>query len=134
MSSPQRLFSVGVHDAWARAECRSSVWAECVAAGVGAAAVFYRARLQGQRPGLGADRRTDSSWYSVWGPFGDLHSVESIGIAMEYPLNRPTIELRNVHLATKDEGRSSWRRRRCWTASSNGRWRIGRERSRVRSS
>src|SRR5208283_2310920 len=46
----------------------------------------------------------NSSWYSVWGPFGDLHTVESIGIAMEYPLNRPTIELRNVHLATNDEG------------------------------
>ena len=50
------------------------------------------------------NRRTNSSWYSVWGPFGDLHTVESIGIAMEYPLNKPTIELRNVHLATKDEG------------------------------
>jgi hypothetical protein len=50
------------------------------------------------------NRRTNSSWYSVWGPFGDLHTVESIGIAMEYPLNRPSIELRNVHLATKDEG------------------------------
>ena len=50
------------------------------------------------------NRRTSSSWYSVWGPFGDLHTVESIGIAMEYPLNRPTIELRNVHLSTKDEG------------------------------
>ena len=50
------------------------------------------------------NRRTNSSWYSVWGPFGDLHTVESIGIAMEYPLNRPTIELRNVHLSTKDEG------------------------------
>ena len=29
------------------------------------------------------NRRTNSSWYSVWGPFGDLHTVESIGIAME---------------------------------------------------
>jgi hypothetical protein len=50
------------------------------------------------------NRRTNSSWYSVWGPFGDLHTVESIGIAMEYPLNKPTIEIRNVHLSTKDEG------------------------------
>jgi hypothetical protein len=50
------------------------------------------------------NRRTNSSWYSVWGPFGDLHSVESISIAMEYPLHRPSIELRNVHLSTKDEG------------------------------
>jgi len=50
------------------------------------------------------NRRTTSSWYSVWGPFGDLHTVEAIGIAMEYPLNKPSIELRNVHLSTKDEG------------------------------
>jgi hypothetical protein len=50
------------------------------------------------------NRRTHSSWYSVWGPYGDLHSVESIGIAMEYPLNKPTIELRNVHLSKVDEG------------------------------
>jgi hypothetical protein len=30
--------------------------------------------------------------------------VKSIGIAMEYPLNKPTIELRNVHLSKTDEG------------------------------
>ena len=50
------------------------------------------------------NRRTHSSWYSVWGPWGDLKSVESIGIAMEYPLNKPSIELRNVHLSKTDEG------------------------------
>jgi hypothetical protein len=50
------------------------------------------------------NRRTNSSWYSVWGPFGGIHSVESIAIAMEYPLNKPTIELRNVHLSRSDEG------------------------------
>ena len=50
------------------------------------------------------NRRTNSSWYSVWGPFGDLHSVEFIAIAMEYPLNKPVIELRNVHLSKSDEG------------------------------
>jgi hypothetical protein len=50
------------------------------------------------------NRRTNCCWYSVWGPFGDLTSVESVSIAMEYPLNRPTVELRNVHLSTKDEG------------------------------
>ena len=50
------------------------------------------------------NRRTNCCWYSVWGPWGDLHTVESFGIAMEYPLNQPVIELRNVHLATKDEG------------------------------
>ena len=50
------------------------------------------------------NRRTSCCWYSVWGPFGDLTSVESISIAMEYPLHKPVVELRNVHLSTKDEG------------------------------
>ena len=50
------------------------------------------------------NRRMKSCWLSVWGPFGDLHSVEAIGIAMEYPLRTPSIELRNVHLSKSDEG------------------------------
>ena len=50
------------------------------------------------------NRRMNSCWLSVWGPFGDLHSVEAISIAMEYPLNKPAIELRNMHLSKSDEG------------------------------
>jgi len=50
------------------------------------------------------NRRTPACWFSVWGPFGDLHSVESFAIAMEYPLHHPTIEIRNIHLAKSDEG------------------------------
>ena len=40
----------------------------------------------------------------MWGPYGDLKSVEAIAISMEYPLNKPSIELRNVHLSKSDEG------------------------------
>jgi len=50
------------------------------------------------------NRRTNSFWMSVWGPFGELKSVEALGFAMQYPLNHPTIELRAVHLAKQDEG------------------------------
>jgi hypothetical protein len=50
------------------------------------------------------NRRTNSFWMSVWGPFGDLKSVEALGFAMQYPINRPTIELRSIHLAKQDEG------------------------------
>ena len=50
------------------------------------------------------NRRTNSYWMSVWGPFGDLTSVEAIGFAMQYPVNKPTIELRNIHLSKQDEG------------------------------
>jgi hypothetical protein len=50
------------------------------------------------------NRRTHSCWFSVWGPFGNLQSVEAIAISMEYALNKPSIELRNVHLSKSDEG------------------------------
>jgi hypothetical protein len=50
------------------------------------------------------NRRTDSFWMSVWGPFGELQSVEALGFAMQYPLNHPKIELRAVRLAKQDEG------------------------------
>jgi hypothetical protein len=50
------------------------------------------------------NRRTPSFWMSVWGPFGELKSVEAIGVAMQYPINKPTVELRNIHLAKQDEG------------------------------
>jgi hypothetical protein len=50
------------------------------------------------------NRRTDSFWMSVWGPFGELKSVEALGFAMQYPIHRPTIELRHIHLAKQDEG------------------------------
>jgi hypothetical protein len=51
-----------------------------------------------------SNRRTNSFWMSIWGPFGDLKSVEAIGFALQYPINKPTIELRNVHLSKQDEG------------------------------
>lgn len=50
------------------------------------------------------NRRTNSFWFSTWGPFGEIKAIESIAFAMEYPVNKPTIELRNVHLSKKDEG------------------------------
>ena len=50
------------------------------------------------------NRRTNSCWFSVWGPYGDLQSVEAIAFSMEYALNNPSIELRNVHLSKADEG------------------------------
>jgi hypothetical protein len=50
------------------------------------------------------NRRTDSFWMSVWGPFGDLVAVQSLGFVMEYPIGKPTVEIRAVHLSKIDEG------------------------------
>ena len=50
------------------------------------------------------NRRTNSFWFSVWGPFGKINAIDSVTFTMEYPINKPTLELRAVHLSTKDEG------------------------------
>lgn len=50
------------------------------------------------------NRRTNSFWFSTWGPFGDIKAIESIGFAMVYPVNKPTIEIRAIHLSKQDEG------------------------------
>jgi len=50
------------------------------------------------------NRRTNSYWFSTWGPFGDIKAIEFIAFAMEYPINKPTIEIRALYLSKKDEG------------------------------
>jgi len=50
------------------------------------------------------NRRTDSFWMSVWGPFGDLTGIESLGVAMDYAIGRPTLEIRSIRLAKDDPG------------------------------
>ncbi|MGA2864557.1 MAG: hypothetical protein ABSF95_08715 [Verrucomicrobiota bacterium] len=50
------------------------------------------------------NRRTDSFWMSVWGPFGDLTAVESLGFVMSYPIGKPTLEIRSLQLAKEDPG------------------------------
>ena len=40
----------------------------------------------------------------IWGPFGDLTTVQSLAFIMDYPINKPTLEIRAVHLAKDDEG------------------------------
>ncbi len=50
------------------------------------------------------NRRTDSFWMSVWGPFGDLKNIEAIGLTMQYPVNKPMIEIRSIKLSKEDAG------------------------------
>ena len=40
----------------------------------------------------------------VVGPFGPLRSVQALGVTMETPLGRPTLEIRSVSLAKEDPG------------------------------
>lgn len=50
------------------------------------------------------NRPANSFWMSVWGPWGTLKSVESLSLVMDYPLHKPSIEIRSVTLAKEDPG------------------------------
>src|SRR5450432_3052316 len=50
------------------------------------------------------NRRTNSFWMSVWGPFGDINAINALGFAMTYPINKPIVEIRSIHLSKEDEG------------------------------
>ncbi len=50
------------------------------------------------------NRRSDAFWVQLWGPFGELKSVQAIGVTMEYPLNKPSLEIRAAALAKEDPG------------------------------
>ena len=50
------------------------------------------------------NRRSNTFWVMVSGPFGELNSVHAVSFQMDYPINKPTLELRNIHLSKTDEG------------------------------
>jgi hypothetical protein len=45
-----------------------------------------------------------SFWMAVVGPFGSLNAVQAIAVAMETPIDKPTIEIRSVRLSKEDPG------------------------------
>ena len=50
------------------------------------------------------NRGTNSFWMSIWGPFGPINNVGALGITMEYPLHKPTMEIRSIRLSKEDPG------------------------------
>ena len=50
------------------------------------------------------NRPRNSFWMSVEGPFGSLDNVETLELAMEYPIGSPTMDIRLLGLAQEDPG------------------------------
>lgn len=50
------------------------------------------------------NRRTGAFWMSLWGPFGSIDNVQTMGVTMTYPINRPKLEIRSIKLTTEDVG------------------------------
>jgi len=65
---------------------------------------YFQRRDFGRNMASVNNRGTNSFWMSVWGPFGSINAVEALGVTMQYPLGRPTLEIRSVELAKEDPG------------------------------
>lgn len=46
----------------------------------------------------------NSFWISTGGTYGPLNAVEAIGVTMQAPLGKPTLEIRSVRLSKEDPG------------------------------
>jgi len=65
---------------------------------------YFQRRDFGRNMASVNNRGTNSFWMSVWGPFGTINAVQSLGVTMQYPVGRPTLEIRSVRLAKEDPG------------------------------
>ncbi|MDH7599036.1 MAG: hypothetical protein QHH07_05300 [Sedimentisphaerales bacterium] len=66
---------------------------------------FFRGMgRQGSDLASAHNRRFESFWVGLWGPFGDLKDVEAIGLVMDYPVGRPRIQIRSIYLVKEDPG------------------------------
>ena len=50
------------------------------------------------------NRRANSFWMSIWGPFGELTNVQAIEFSMDSPLDASVLEIRSFQLSKTDPG------------------------------
>ena len=103
-STPQR-FSLWLHTANGKRRLMLQPFGQNVWLRASLPLQYFKGRDQkGTDLASASNRRTNSFWMSVWGPFGDLKNVEAMSAAMDYPLNNPTLEIRSVTLSKEDAG------------------------------
>ncbi|MGD0782636.1 MAG: hypothetical protein ABSA30_07230, partial [Candidatus Aminicenantales bacterium] len=103
-SSPQR-FSLWIHTAEGKRRLMLQLFGQDAWLRASIPLRFFKGKDR-----LGTDlastnnRRTNSYWMQVWGPFGELKNVRAIGVSMDYPLNKPGLEIRAIGLSQEDAG------------------------------
>jgi len=62
---------------------------------------YFKGRDQfGQDMASASNRRAESFWMSVWGPFGSIDKIQALGVTIAYPINQPRLEIRSIKLTT----------------------------------
>lgn len=103
-SSPQR-FSLWIHTAEGKRRLLLQLFGQDRWLRAAIPLRLFRSRdRQGTDLASANNRRSDIFWVQLWGPFGELKNVQAIGVTMDYPLNKPSLEIRNTALAKEDPG------------------------------
>src|ERR1035437_2445967 len=102
-SSPQRFFLL-VYDKDGSRRVVMQPYGQGVWIRAAVPLKYFQRRDYGQSMASVNNRGTNSFWMSVWGPFGSINAVEALGVTMQYPLHKPTLEIRSVRLTKEDPG------------------------------
>jgi len=65
---------------------------------------FQQPDRQGHDLASLGNKPRDSFWMGVRGPYGPLNAVQALGLTMEYPVGKPTLDIRSVRLSKEDPG------------------------------
>lgn len=103
-SSPQR-FSLWIHTADGKRRIMLQPFGQNVWMRASIPLQYFKGKDQrGMDLASTNNRRTDTFWMQVWGPFGELKNVEAVGVMMDYPLGKPALEIRSLTLSKEDAG------------------------------
>jgi hypothetical protein len=103
-SSPQR-FSLWIHTAEGKRRLLLQLFGQDRWLRASIPLRLFRSRdRQGTDLASANNRRSDTFWIQLWGPFGELRDVRAIGVTMDYPLNKPSLEIKAAALAKEDPG------------------------------
>ena len=102
-SSPQRFF-LNAYDRNGQRRIVIQPFGQSVWVRAAVPLKYFQRRDYGSQMALVNNKPTNSFWMSVWGPFGSIDSVQALGVTMQYPIGRPTLEIRSIRLAKEDPG------------------------------
>ena len=103
-SSPQRFF-LWLHDADGTRRLVIQPFGQNVWMRASMPLAYFKGRDQKGFDLASANNRPQHSFFmNIWGPFGQLNAIEAVGVTMDYPVGKPTLEIRSVRLAKDDPG------------------------------
>ncbi len=65
---------------------------------------YFKGRDRKVRSGLGQQPAAEFVFHEYLGAFRPLNAIQALGVTMDYPVGKPTLEIRSVRVAKEDPG------------------------------